>query len=176
MNETNLQVGKMAPDFKVEALVGEDFRDIKLSDYRGKWVVLFFYPLDFSFVCPTEVKGFNEYHKQFEEKNAQILGISCDSKYDHRAWTKDVGKLRYPLLSDMTKSVSRAYGVLIEEKGYALRGLFIIDPEGVLKYQVVHDEDVGRSTEEVMRVLSALQSGGMCPMNWKPGQATLQPH
>lgn len=169
-----IQVGKPAPDFTLDALVDDDFKKISLQDYRGKqWVVLFFYPLDFTFVCPTEILEFSKHAEEFTKLNAVILGASIDSMYSHKAWTKELGKLNYPLLSDITQEVARNYGILIEEKGHALRGLFIIDPDGILRYQVVHDLTVGRSVDETLRVLSALQSGELCPVNWKPGQKTL---
>lgn len=170
----DLQVGKPAPDFKAEAVVGTEFKNIKLSDYRGKWVVLFFYPLDFTFVCPTEISGFNDCTKDFDDAGAVILGGSVDSKHSHLAWVKgDLGELNFPLFSDITKDICRDYQVLLEDEGIALRGLFIIDPEGNLVYQVVHGDNIGRSTDETLRVLKALQTGVRCPVNWKPGEKTL---
>jgi len=174
-------VGKPAPDFTMEVAFGngKDFGNVSLSDYRGKWLVLFFYPLDFTFVCPTEITALSQAYDQFKSLNTEILGVSVDSKHSHRAWINapvsenGLGPLNFPLASDITKSVSRDYGVLIEEEGVALRGLFIIDPEGVVKYQVVNHNDVGRSVDETLRVLQALQSGGLCPMNWKPGDKHL---
>jgi len=174
-------VGRPAPDFTMETALGNgtDFGTASLSDYRGKWLVFFFYPLDFTFVCPTEITALSDAAEEFKKLNTEILGVSTDSKHSHRAWINTpkndngLGKLNFPLASDLTKKVSRDYGVLIEEEGIALRGLFIIDPEGELKYQVVNHNDVGRSVEETLRVLQALQSGGLCPMNWKPGEKTL---
>jgi len=169
-----LQVGKSAPNFEAQAVVGTEFQNIKLSDYKGKWVVLFFYPLDFTFVCPTEIKAFSVRAKDFEEAGAVILGGSVDSKFSHLAWIKsDLGQLNYPLFSDMTKEISLSYGVLKEDLGIALRGLFLINPEGILEYQVVHDLSVGRSVGETLRVLKALQTGENCPIDWNPGDATL---
>lgn len=150
-----------------------------MSDYRGKWLVFFFYPLDFTFVCPTEITALSDAADQFTALDTEILGVSIDSVHSHKAWinaSKDangLGQLKFPLASDITKKVASDYGVLIEEEGIALRGLFIIDPEGELKYQVVNHNDVGRSVEETLRVLQALQSGGLCPMNWKPGDKNL---
>jgi peroxiredoxin (alkyl hydroperoxide reductase subunit C) len=174
-------VGQKAPDFKMLTTKNLETLDhsVSLSDYRGKWLVLFFYPMDFTFVCPTEITAFNDRADEFFEVGAEILGVSVDSVYVHRAWIQTprdkngLGELKYPLASDITKEVSRAYDVLVEEKGVALRGLFIIDPEGVLRYQVVHDLNVGRSVDETLRVLEALQAGGLCPADWKPGQKTL---
>jgi alkyl hydroperoxide reductase subunit AhpC len=148
---------------------------VSLTDYRGKWVVLFFYPLDFTFVCPTEIRGFNVKLDAFNKLNAVVLGASVDSKYSHLAWIKrgDLGELNFPLLSDFNKEVAERYGILDEKEGVALRGLFIIDPDGVLQYQLVHNLSEGRSIEETLRVLEALQTGELCPLGWHPGQKTL---
>jgi peroxiredoxin 2/4 len=174
-------VGRPAPDFTMETALGngQDFGNVSLSDYRGKWLVFFFYPLDFTFVCPTEITALSEAYDEFKKMDAEVLGVSVDSKHSHRAWINTprndngLGQLNFPLASDITKQVARDYGVLIEEEGVALRGLFIISPEGELKYQVVNHNDIGRSVEETVRVLSALQSGGLCPMNWKAGDKNL---
>jgi peroxiredoxin (alkyl hydroperoxide reductase subunit C) len=169
-----LQVGQPAPDFTMEGVVGKEFKEFKLSNYRGQWVVLFFYPLDFTFVCPTEIVGFNDQYEQFRKLNAEILGASVDSKFSHLAWiSKELGDLHYPLLSDITKEVARKYGILIEQQGISLRGLYIIDPNGILRYELVHDLGVGRSVEETLRVLEALQTGELCPLNWRKGAQTL---
>ncbi len=168
-----IQVGQPAPDFELEAVDGSEFVKIKLSDYRGKWVVLFFWPLDFTFVCPTEVTAFSKRVDEFRSLNAEILGASTDSKYTHLAWTDKIGKINYPMLADFTKEVAHEYGVLIEEQGIALRGLFIIDPDGYLRYTVVHDLNIGRNVDEVLRVLKALQTGELCPVDWTDGTATL---
>ena len=177
----NAQIGQPAPDFNMGSTKNvEKLNDnIKLSDYRGKWVVLLFYPLDFTFVCPTELTTFSDRYDDFEGINAEVIGVSTDSVYSHRAWlqtARDKGGvegLRYPLASDITGSVARDYGVLIEDKGIALRGLFVIDPEGILRYKVVHDLNIGRSAEETLRVIQALQTGGLCQAEWRPGQKTL---
>lgn len=174
-------VGHPAPDFTMETVSGDGqtFGKVSLADYKGKWLVLFFYPLDFTFVCPTEITALSDAAPQFNEIDTEILGVSVDSIHSHRAWIKTpvadngLGQLNFPLAADITKQVAADYGVLIEEEGVALRGLFIIDPEGELKYQVVNHNDVGRSVEETLRVLQALQSGGLCPMNWKPGDKHL---
>jgi len=169
-----VQVSQQAPDFTLEAVVRGDFTRVSLSDFDGKWVVLFFYPLDFTFVCPTELAGFNEALERFRKLNAQVLAVSIDSVHAHLAWQQGrLGALEFPQLSDLTREVSRAYGVLLEDKGYSLRGLFVIDPQGVLKYMTVHDENVGRSVDETLRVLEALQTGELCPLGWHPGQKTL---
>ncbi|MBO8163330.1 MAG: peroxiredoxin [Brevibacillus sp.] len=174
-------VGLPAPDFTMETALGngKDFGKVSLSDYKGKWLVLFFYPLDFTFVCPTEIIALSDAMEDFKDLDAEILGVSTDSIHSHRAWINTprdkngLGGLNYPLASDILKTVSRDYGVLDEEKGIAFRGLFIIDPEGVLRYQVVTDLNIGRSVDETLRVLQALQSGGLCPANWRPGEKHL---
>jgi alkyl hydroperoxide reductase subunit AhpC len=156
--------------------VNNDFKKIGLSDYSGKWVVLFFYPGDFTFVCPTEIRGFNTALDEFAKINAQVLAVSADSKFSHLAWIKSgvLGKVEFPILSDFSKRTARAYGVLDEEGGQARRGLFIIDPGGLIQYQVVHSDRVGRSVEETLRVLKALQTEELCPINWKPGEKTIR--
>jgi len=176
---TTVRVGRPAPDFNLDAVVsteaGKEFRTLSLGDFRGKWLVLFFYPADFTFVCPTEITGFNAAYDEFTRLNASIAGVSTDSKWSHLAWIKrgDLGVLKFPLLADFTKKVTRGYNLLEEDVGVAQRGLFIIDPKGVVQYQVIHNLDVGRSVEETLRVLEALQTGGLCPLGWKPGQKTL---
>ena len=176
------QVGRPAPDFDMASTKNLEKlnENVRLSDYKGKWLVLLFYPLDFTFVCPTELTTFSDRYDDFVGVGADVVGVSTDSVHSHRAWVKTprdkggVEGLRYPLASDITKEVSRGYGVLIEDKGIALRGLFVIDPEGVLRYKVVHDLNVGRSAEETLRVIQALQTGGLCAAEWKPGQETLK--
>ncbi len=173
------KVGEAAPGFTLDALVGtekgKEFKQISLKEFYGKWVVLFFYPMDFTFVCPTEIKGFNEAAATFKKLNAVLLGVSTDSKYSHLAWAQrgDLGSLQFPLLSDLKKEAAASYGCLDQQAGVALRALYIIDPEGVLQYQVVHNLDVGRSVDETLRVLEALQTGSLCPLGWKPGEKTL---
>ena len=169
----SLRPGMAAPDFELDACMKGDFQKVKLSDHRGKWVVLFFYPLDFTFVCPTEIRGFAGHNEEFEKLGAQVLGASVDSEHSHKAWIeRDFGSLPFPLLSDIRREATDAYGVLLPS-GVALRGTFIVDPEGTLKYAVVHDNNIGRNTDETLRVLQALQTGELCPIDWRPGQATL---
>ncbi|MDQ5837299.1 MAG: peroxiredoxin [Acidobacteriota bacterium] len=176
------KVGQAAPSFDMPSTknVEKLNENVKLSDYRGKWLVLLFYPLDFTFVCPTELTTFSDRYEDFLGIGADVIGVSTDSVHSHRAWLKTprdkggVEGLTYPLASDITKQVARDYGVLIEDKGIALRGLFVIDPEGVLRYAVVHDLNVGRSAEETLRVIQALQTGGLCQAEWRPGQETLK--
>ena len=167
-------VGHPAPNFKTQAYVAGEIRDVALTDYRGRWVVLFFYPLDFTFVCPTELRAFARRQSQFEEEECQVLAASTDSVYAHKAWVeRDLPEVRYPMLSDTSHRISRDYGVLIESEGIALRGTFLVDPEGVLRYAVVSDLNLGRSTDETLRVLQAARTGGLCPADWAPGTPTL---
>ncbi len=180
-----VQVGQKAPEFKAEAVVDKQFKDVSLAEYHGKWVVLFFYPLDFTFVCPTEITAFSDAIDEFKKINTQVIGASVDSKYSHLAWIETprnkggIGETPYPLLADITKKVSSDYGVLIEEAGVALRGLFIIDPEGVLRVQIVTDLNIGRNIGEVLRLVQAAQytaeHGEVCPANWTPGGDTIKP-
>jgi peroxiredoxin 2/4 len=178
---TIAKVGEAAPDFNMASTKNIETlsENVKLSDYRGKWLILVFYPLDFTFVCPTELTAFSDAYEEFQGVGAELIGISTDSVHSHRAWLRTprdqngVEGLKYPLAADTTLEVARKYGVLIENEGIALRGLFIIDPEGVLQYSVIHSLNVGRSTEETLRVLQALQTGGLCAAEWEPGQETL---
>lgn len=170
-----VQIGQKAPEFTLKAVNydGKGIVDVKLHDYKGSWLVLFFYPLDFTFVCPTEITAFSKKLAEFKKLKAEVLGVSIDSVYSHKAWLKELGNLGYPLASDITKDVSRDFGILLEEKGISLRGTFIIDPEGKLRYQLVHDLGIGRNVDEVLRVLCALQTGDLCQAGWKPGEKTL---
>ena len=184
-NSTGTLVQKNAPNFKAQALVGDKFKEISLADYKGKWVCLFFYPLDFTFVCPTEITAFDDAYKNFKEAGCEIVGCSVDSHFTHLAWAKTprkeggIGKLQYPLLADITKSIARDYGVLTADGSVALRGLFIINPEGKVNYSVVHDLGVGRNVEETLRIVKAFQevqkTGEVCPANWTPGKKTMKP-
>lgn len=175
-------VQKNAPDFKGKAVSGHEFRDLSLSQYKGKWVVLFFYPLDFTFVCPTEIIDFSERTEDFKKLNAEVIGCSVDSEFTHLAWINTprkeggLGEIKYPLLSDINKNIAQDYGVLAG--GVALRGLFIINPKGQVVYEVVHDLAVGRNPDETLRVLAAFQqvekTGEVCPSSWKPGAKTMK--
>ncbi len=169
------QVGQKAPDFHGQALMPNgETKEIKLSDYKGKWVVLFFYPLDFTFVCPTEIRGFNDKLDEFKKMGAEIITCSTDSVYSHKAWQEgSLGKLKFPHLADNSHQISRAYGVLIEEKGFALRGTFIIDSEGNLKHSTINDTAVGRNVDETLRTLAAFETGKLTGCGWTPGQKTL---
>ncbi len=175
-----------APDFSAQAVAGDgSVREIKLSDYRGKYVVLFFYPLDFTFVCPTEIIALSDRVKEFAVRNAQVIGVSVDSHFSHIAWRNTprkqggIGEVTYPLVSDLDKSISRKYGVLVEKPGIALRGLFIIDKEGKLRHITINDLPLGRNVDEVLRVLDAIQfnekHGEVCPVNWQKGEEGMRP-
>ena len=169
-----VQVGQKAPEFSSEAYVKGEIKKISLGDFKGKWIVLFFYPRDFTFVCPTELQGFAAAESEFEKKNAVVIAASTDSAFSHKAWFgKDLPNVKYPILADTSHNISRDYGVLLEENGAALRGTFIIDPNGILQYHVVSNLNVGRSVQETLRVLQACQSGDLCPLEWSPGKKTL---
>jgi alkyl hydroperoxide reductase subunit AhpC len=177
-------VGNKAPTFKTDALVGTDFKTISLDDYQGKWKVLFFYPLDFTFVCPTEITAFSDSIAKFKELNCQVLGVSVDSKFSHLAWSKTprtqggLGSVEYPILSDLNKKIAADYGVLLEDAGIALRGLFIIDQDNVIQHATINNLGVGRNVEEVLRVVEAFQfvakHGEVCPANWKKGSDSMK--
>lgn len=182
----SLLVGKSAPGFKTKAVVnGKIVSDFSLSNFLGQYVVFFFYPLDFTFVCPTELHAFQQELDGFEKRNAQVVGCSVDSANSHHAWLstpKSKGGIEgvtYPLVSDMTKSISLDYHVLKEDEGIAYRGLFILDKEGIVRHQLVNDLPLGRSVEEALRILDALiyyeNNGEVCPANWKTGAKTMKP-
>jgi peroxiredoxin (alkyl hydroperoxide reductase subunit C) len=180
-------VGNVAPDFEAEAVFDQEFVKIKLSDYIGKkYVVVFFYPLDFTFVCPTEITAFSDKYSEFEKLNTEVLAVSTDSVFSHLAWIQTdrksggLGELKYPLISDITKTISKAFHVLIADQGVALRGLFIIDKEGVIQHATVNNLAIGRSVEETLRTLQAVQyvqdnPDEVCPAGWKPGEKTMKP-
>ena len=167
-----LQVGDKAPDFKATGVLKGAVGDYSLAAYNGKWLVLFFYPADFTFICPTEVVGFSKMAKEFAAENAAILGVSVDNIESHRSWATELGGLEYPLLSDDAKTLSRAYSVLDEKEGVSLRATFVISSSAVISYQVVSHVNVGRSVEETLRVLKALRTDRLCPSDWKPGEPT----
>jgi peroxiredoxin 2/4 len=170
---SSLKIGHPAPSFKLKSAHQNQIGVTDLDSYKGKWVVLFFYPADFTFICPTEVKGFHENIEKFEEKSVQILGCSVDSPHVHLAWMESLGGINYPLLSDMHHTTCMDYNVYIEEEAQALRGTFIIDPEGILRWYQISDNNVGRNVGEVLRVVDALQTGEKCPVDWKKGEKTL---
>jgi peroxiredoxin 2/4 len=183
-NINRAMVSKMAPPFTADIArqtetMNAPVSRISLSDYANRWLILFWYPLDFTFVCPTEIIALSDRYEEFQELDCDILGASTDSAYSHRAWMQisrnknGIEGLQFPLLSDQTHQIARDYGVLIEAKGVALRGLFIIDPDGTLQYSTITNLNVGRSVDETLRVLQAIQSGGLCGSDWKPGMPTL---
>ena len=179
---TIAKVGKPAPDFDLPSTKNIDTlaENVKLSDYKGKWLILLFYPLDFTFVCPTELIHFSDRLEEFQGVGAEVVGISTDSVHSHRAWLKTpkdqngIEGVKYPIASDTGGRLAAKYNILVEDANVALRGLFIINPEGILQYSVVHDLNIGRSVDETLRVLQGLQTGGLCAADWKPGQANLK--
>jgi len=184
-NNMSVLVQQPAPDFKAQAVLADgSFKEVSLSDYKGKYVVLFFYPLDFTFVCPTEIIAFSERAAEFEKLGVQLLGVSVDSHFSHLAWRNTprteggLGQIDYPLVADLNKEISRAYDVLLAG-GISLRGLFLIDKAGVVRHQVVNDLPLGRSVDEALRMVQALQffeaNGEVCPANWKEGARTIKP-
>ncbi|MGB5769705.1 MAG: peroxiredoxin [Crocosphaera sp.] len=181
-----LRVGQAAPDFTATVVVDQDFQTKKLSSYRGKYVVLFFYPLDFTFVCPTEVIAFSERYEEFAQINTEVLAVSVDSEFSHLAWIQTprneggVGDIAYPLVADLKKEISIAYNVLDPESGVALRGLFIIDQEGIIQHATINNLSFGRSVNETLRTLKAIQHvqshpEEVCPADWQEGDKTMIP-
>lgn len=176
-----LTVGDKFPQFKLQATVGIDsletaFSAISNTTYNGQWLCVFFYPKDFTFVCPTEIKGFGDMNKQFKDRDCQILAASTDSEFVHLAWRrdhKDLKTLPFPMLADINKDLTRALGIL-DEEGVARRAAFLVDPEGIIRFVYVTEGSVGRNPAEVLRVLDALQTDELCPCNWTPGDATLK--
>jgi peroxiredoxin (alkyl hydroperoxide reductase subunit C) len=175
-----LTVGDRFPDFQLKAVVrttpGEEFADLDNRSHPGKWRVVFFWPMDFTFVCPTEIAEFGRRHPDFRERNAEILGASTDTQYVHLAWRQshpDLRELPFPMLADTKRELSEALGILDKQEGVALRATFIADPEGTIRFASVHDLSVGRNVEEVLRTLDALQTGQLTPCGWKRGEKTL---
>ena len=178
-------VTKEAPDFTAQAVLPDNsIAEVKLSSYRGKYVVLFFYPLDFTFVCPSEIIAFDKAIKKFNERNAVVIGVSVDSQFTHWAWRQTprnkggIGEIGYPLVADLDKKIAKAYDVLLNES-VALRGLFLIDTKGIVRHQIVNDLPIGRSVDEALRTLDALkfteEHGEVCPANWKEGEEAMKP-
>jgi peroxiredoxin 2/4 len=179
-----IQIGEQAPDFKAIAVIEQEFQTIALSDYLGKYVILFFYPLDFTFVCPTEIIAFSDRYPEFSNLNTEILAVSIDSQFAHLAWIQTerkqggLGDIAYPLISDLTKQISRQYGVLDETTGIAFRGLYIIDRQGIVQHLTINNLSVGRSITETLRTLKAIQhvqskDKEVCPVDWQPGDNTI---
>lgn len=178
-----LKIGSKAPQFKAEALVNGEIKKISLADYKGHWVILFFYPSDFTFVCPTELGEMADKYSEFVEQGAEILSVSTDTVFVHKAWhdsSETIKKIKFPMVADPSHEISWKYTTLIEEEGVSLRGSFLIDPNGVLKAYEIHDNSIGRSADELFRKLQAAKfveehGGEVCPANWKPGKETLKP-
>jgi peroxiredoxin (alkyl hydroperoxide reductase subunit C) len=181
-----LRVGQPAPEFTATAVFDQEFKTLKLADYRGKYVVLFFYPLDFTFVCPTEITAFSDRYEEFSKIDTEVLGVSVDSEFSHLAWIQTdrkeggIGDITYPLVSDIKKEISTAYNVLDPDAGVALRGLFIIDKEGVIQHSTVNNLSFGRSVDETLRTLKAIQyvqshPDEVCPAGWQEGDKTMVP-
>ncbi len=179
-------VAKKAPNFTAQAVLEDNtMEDLTLSDYRGKYVVLFFYPLDFTFVCPSEIIAFDDKLDEFKKRNCEVIGVSVDSQFSHWAWKNTprnqggLGQVRFPIVADLKKTISKAYGVLLKKEGIALRGLFILDKEGVIHHSTINNLPLGRNVDEVLRTLDALkfteEHGEVCPANWNPGDAAMKP-
>ncbi|KAK1803028.1 hypothetical protein P4O66_021553 [Electrophorus voltai] len=185
MSSGNAKIGHPAPQFKTTAVVDGQFKDVLLSDYRGKYLVMFFYPLDFTFVCPTEIIAFSERAAEFRKIGCEVIAVSTDSHFSHLAWINTprkqggLGSMNIPLLADLTHSISCDYGVLKEDEGIAYRGLFVIDDKGILRQITINDLPVGRSVDETLRLVQAFQHtdkhGEVCPAGWKPGSDTIIP-
>ncbi len=177
-------VGRQAPDFKATAVVNGDFKQISLSDYRGKYVCLFFYPLDFTFVCPTEMHAFQEKAEAFKKLNTEVIGVSVDSQFSHLAWLNTkredggIEGVKYPIVSDINKTIARDYDVLVPNDGVAFRGTFLIDKQGKVRQQTINDLPLGRNVDEMLRLVEALQyheeHGEVCPANWKKGDKAMK--
>ncbi|CAH1404163.1 unnamed protein product [Nezara viridula] len=182
---SQLQIQKTAPDFSGTAVIDGEFKEINPEMFRGKYLVLFFYPLDFTFVCPTEIIAFSDRVEEFRQINCEVIAASCDSHFSHLAWIKmprkmgGLGDLHIPLLSDKSGRIARSYGIYNEETGVPFRGLFIIDGQGTLRQVTVNDLPVGRSVDETLRLVQAFQftdvHGEVCPANWRPGKKTMKP-
>lgn len=175
-----LSVGKPFPDFNLKAVTGTDlktaFSEVNNDTYKGKWLVAFFYPKDFTFVCPTEIKGFNELNGQFKDRDAQVLAFSTDSEFVHLAWKQneaDLKNLAFPMVSDIKRELASKLGILDEAEGVAQRATFIVDPQGIIRFVYVTDLSVGRNPKEVLRILDGLQTDELCPCNWQKGQETI---
>jgi peroxiredoxin (alkyl hydroperoxide reductase subunit C) len=186
LSYSKTRISKAAPYFEGTAVINGEFKQINLTQFAGKYVVFFFYPLDFTFVCPTEIIAFSDRVNEFKSINTEVIGCSVDSPFTHLAWIKTsrkqggLGPLNIPLLSDLTHSISKDYGVFLDDLGHSLRGLFIIDPKGILRQITMNDLPVGRSVDETLRLVQAFQytdkHGEVCPANWKPGSPTIIPN
>ncbi|MCE2926640.1 MAG: peroxiredoxin [Rickettsiales bacterium] len=176
-----MSVGQKFPQFKSKATISSDiktaFKDVSNADFKGKWMVAFFWPKDFTFVCPTEIAEFGKMNKEFNDRDAMVMGVSTDSEFVHLAWRQnkeELSKLPFPMLADVKRELSEALGILDPQEGVAQRATFIVDPEGIIRFVMVTDLSVGRNVKEVMRVLDALQTDELCPCNWQQGQDTIK--
>ena len=178
-----VQIGQEVPDFNSKAFHNEEMKDIKLSDYKGKWLILMFYPADFTFICPTELSEAADYYEEFKKLGAEILSVSTDTVFVHKAWhdqSPAIKKVQYPMLADPTGRLCREFGTYLEEEGLSLRGSFIVDPDGILKAYEIHANNIGRSAKELLRKLQAAvfvreHTEQVCPASWEPGEETLTP-
>ncbi len=176
-------INKNAPILELEAYQDEKIKKIKLADYKGRWTIVFFYPADFTFVCPTELEELADNYEEFRKAGAEILSVSTDTVFAHKAWhdtSPAIKKIKFPMVADPAGKFSREFGVYLEEEGLSLRGTFIIDPDGVIKAYEIHDNSIGRSAKELLRKLQAARfvaehSGNVCPASWEPGKDTLKP-
>ncbi|KAG9469726.1 peroxiredoxin-1 [Eleutherodactylus coqui] len=186
MSAGNAKIGKLAPDFTAMAVMPDgQFKELKLSDYRGKYVVFFFYPADFTFVCPTEIIAFSDRVEEFRKISCEVIAASVDSHFCHLAWTNNpreeggLGPMKIPLVADNLHTISKDYGVFKEDEGLSFRGLFIVDEKGILRQITINDLPVGRSVDETLRLVQAFQHtdkyGEVCPAGWKPGSDTIKP-
>ena len=179
----DVEVGERIPDFEVEAFYENDVKKIKLSDYKGKWMILFFYPADFTFVCPTELEEMADNYEEFKKLDAEVLSVSTDTVFVHKAWkdaSPSIKKIQFPMIADPTGNMSRAFGTYIEDEGLSLRGTFLVDPDGILRLLEINDNSIGRSAKELLRKLQAAKfvrehGGKVCPASWQPGDDTLEP-
>ncbi len=177
-----VKIGNPIPDFELDAYHEDEIKKVRLSDYRGKWLIIAFYPADFTFVCPTELEELAEYYDKIKELGAEVLSVSTDTAYVHKAWhdtSKAISKVRYPMLADPSGKMCRAFGTYLEEEGLSLRATFIVDPDGILKAMDIHDNSIGRSAKEIIRKLQASiyvsqHEGEVCPASWEPGKETLK--
>jgi len=183
MEETHPIINEKAPEFTTQAFHNNEIKEVRLANYKGKWVVLVFYPADFTFVCPTELGDLADKYEEFQQIGCEILSVSTDTAFVHKAWwdnSPTIQKIKYPMIADPTGSICKAYGTYIKEEGLSLRGTFVIDPDGVLKAFEIHDNSIGRSSSELLRKVKAAQfvrehGGEVCPANWQPGSQTLKP-
>ena len=183
MESNKLEINAKAPAFEAKALQNDEIKTVKLADYNGKWIVLFFYPADFTFICPTELGELADNYGEFKKLNTEVLSVSTDTVFTHKAWhdsSPTIKKIKFPMVADPTGQICRNYGTHITDEGLSLRGTFIIDPDGILKAFELHDNSIGRSTKELIRKIKAAQfvrehGGEVCPASWEPGKSTLKP-